>query len=441
MKLTIIGLFLSAILITTMIPQGMQSIPTDNPLDGGWIEEIDGVTVLHLSGSYYDMGYQHGYLLSDLIGISMRAQLSAFENKGFTYERLIEIWEIMDDHLPTKYIEEMQGMADGSGRTFEEISVMCMCPAVFNHIAEDACAEISLWGDATVDGKLYHIRSLDWSLLVSDPETGIPLYDTTVLIVREPDDGYKSLIPEFAGAIGGWHGINEKGIAVGENSCITTDATYEGICPWFRMRMVLDTASSYDEALTILTEDRTCGTNFILSDANIPIGYALDQSKSISYAGTWDDPVENTRPFWQIKDVVRRVPQYVHPDCAAIERNRFRYHPGGLFGLTCMLFGQSYMFVGWTHYKALSNEIEKQYGNLDLEGSMNLLRAEYVGDTDVFMRLIRASGFFLSCLYQWVCCPETGDLLISFAADNTLACYNEIHEFNMFELFDAQEPV
>ena len=35
-------------------------------MNGGWYEEIDGVKILHVSGTYYDMGYQHGYLLKDI---------------------------------------------------------------------------------------------------------------------------------------------------------------------------------------------------------------------------------------------------------------------------------------------------------------------------------------------------------------------------------------
>ena len=407
MKKKIIGIFIMMLFILNAYASPatydenplIYSISKDNPLDGGWLEEQNGIKIIHLSGSNYDMGYQHGYLLSDEIGISMRAQLAAFEKIGYSYERLVEIWNIMDDYLPNEYKEEMQGMADGSGMTFEEISVMCMLPAMFNHIIEDACTEISLWGDATLDGKLYHVRSFDWSLSLSDPETGTPLYNTTILIVRDPDVGYRSLIPEFPGAVGSWHGINEKGIAIGENSCMTYDSTYHGICPWFRMRMVLDYASNSEDAIDILTSNRTCGTNFVLSDANVPIGYALDQTASISYVGTWNDPVEGTRPFWQIKDVVRRVPQYVHPECAEVEINRFRYNPGGLFGLLLSISRKSFMFVGWTHYKALSNEIEKRYGTLDLDGLMVMLRDEYVGDTDFFMKITRESGF-LSCLYQ-----------------------------------------
>jgi len=382
------------------------------------------------------MGYQHGSLLSNLIGVSYRAQLSFFERVGYNYTRLIEIWNIQSDYLPDEYKKEIQGMADGSRMSFDNISVLCMLPSVFNHLIDDACTEISLWGDATIDGNLYHVRSLDWSIYLSDPVTGIPLYETTVLIVRVPNEGYRSLIPEFAGSIGCWHGINEKGIAIGENSCMTHDATFHGICPWFRMRMVLDHAANSNEAIEILTSNRTCGTNFVLSDAAVPIGHALDQTASVSYVGTWDDPVEATPPFWQIKDVVRRVPQYIHPECAAVENKRYRYDPSGIYGLILTLTSKSYMFVGWSHYRALSHDIEAAYGDLDLHGLMTLLREEYKGNTDVFMKIIRWSGFF-HCLYQWVCCPETGDFLISFARDDNLACYNQIYKFNMFDLFGS----
>ena len=36
-------------------------------LNGGWLEERDGVKILHVSGTNYEMGYQHGYLLREEI--------------------------------------------------------------------------------------------------------------------------------------------------------------------------------------------------------------------------------------------------------------------------------------------------------------------------------------------------------------------------------------
>jgi len=441
MKNKTVGICVCLLLIGTMFTVSVNASRHENPLEGGWLEEHDGIKILHVSGSYYDMGYQHGYLLANEIGESMRAQLFSFEKKGYSYDKLLDIWNVMGDYLPDEYKDEMHGMADGSGLSFEDISVLTTIPAVFNVLAEDACCEISLWGKATLDGKLYHVRSLDWSLDVYDPATGIPLYDNIILIVRNPDAGYASLVPEFAGSIGCWHGINEKGIAVGENTCITNDSTFHGICPWIRMRMVLDHASTSHEAIQILVSNRTCGTNFVLSDANQPIGYALDQTANISYVGTWDNPGEGIQPFWQIKDVVRRVPQYVNPQCAAVEYHRYRYDPGGLFGFSLFVSKKSYMFIGWTHYKALSKEIEKRYGFLDLNETMSLLRDEYVGKTNVIMKTIRAVHYpSFQCLCQWVCCPETGDIVISFARNNTLACYNQVYYFNMFELFHSKPP-
>jgi hypothetical protein len=95
------------------------------------------------------------------------------------------------------------------------------------------------------------------------------------------------------------------------------------------------------------------------------------------------------------------------------------------------------MFIAWTHYKALSNDIENYYGTLDLHGLMNLLREECRGNTDLFMKYVSIRGFFQP-LYQWVCCPETGEFLISFAENDTYAYYNEIHEFNMFDLMNSE---
>jgi len=408
-------------------------------LNGGWLEEREGVKILHLNGSYYDMGYQHGFLLSDEIGEVMRAQLVLFENGGYTYEKLLEVWNIMDDYLPHEYHEEMQGMADGAGMSFEDVAVLSMIPAVFNVPFEDACCEISLWGKATVDGKLLHVRSWDWGLHISDPETGKLLQENIVLIVRNPEVGHASMIPEFAGAICSWHGINDKGIAVGENTCVTQDTTFHGISPAFRMRMVLDRSDTGEEALDILTSNRTCGTNFVLSDANVPIGYALDQTANISYFGTWDNPVEGTYPFWMIEDVTRRIPSYIDPECAAVELGRIRYDPSGLRGLLDALLGKSYKVFPWIHYRALSNQIEKYYGTLDVNNSMTALREEYKCETDFWMFL---SKEFLQwqCLYQWVACPETGDMVISFASSDKRACYEPVHYFNFFELMEADPP-
>ncbi len=44
-------------------------------IDGGWVEERDNITILHVSGSHYEMGFQHGYLLQEEVQQNIRAFL------------------------------------------------------------------------------------------------------------------------------------------------------------------------------------------------------------------------------------------------------------------------------------------------------------------------------------------------------------------------------
>jgi hypothetical protein len=431
----LLGLALAALLtapslgMDAMVSLSGSEHAADAPTHGGWLETRGDVSVLHLNGSYYEMGYQHGMLLDERIAIAMRAQLDAFESHGYSYDDILAVWHVMQPYLPGCYLEEIRGMADGSSLSFEQVAVLNTMPALFNHMI--SCCEMSLWGNATVSGDLYHVRSFDWSLDVMDPETGTPLQDTLVVMVRDPASAHASLYPEFAGNIGCWSGFNEHGIAIGEDTCLTNDTTFHGISAFFRMRMVLDRADDAGMAVDIMTGNRTCGWNFVLSDAGRPAGYALEQTANISYVGTWDSAEEGVAPFWRIEDVVRRTPMFVTPACAEVELNRVRYDPSGPLSFFWALSGKTSMFVPWTHYRALSEEVERRYGALDLNGTMDLLRDEYTGRTDlVFGVAVRMADIYRS-LFQWVACPSSGEMVVSFAGGDTRACSMPVHYFRL----------
>jgi len=391
MKNKIIGILVCIMLIAVAIPavgttevliNRESNVITGDPLDGGWIEERDGVTILHLDGSSYEMGYQHGSLLKDEIKENMRMIGAWFEKKGFSYDVFLEIWDVMKDFLPQEYKDEMQGMADGLGVSFEEIAVYNTWPAVVNH-ALVACCGAAAWGSATADDKLYHMRSLDIlhpALDIKDPETGTYFRENQVLMVRKPDNRYASVYPESAGTVCSWGGINEKGIAIGANTCLTYDSTFRGISAAFRMRIVLDYAATAEEAINIINQNRTCGWNFIISDGKIPKGYVMEQTANLVYVGTWFDPIESTNPFWEIEDIVRRCPMFISPVCAATQQLRKHYDPSGLRGFLLFLMGKNLYFTVWSKYRALSKEFENQWGSLDLNITMSLLRDVYLGN-------------------------------------------------------------
>ena len=386
------------------------------------------------------MGYQHGYLLNDEIKENMRMINRFFERRGYPYELIVQIWDEMKDFLPKQYKNEMQGMADALSVSFEKVAVYNTWPAVINHIFVSCCSA-ALWDSATIDGNLYHMRSLDIlqpGLNIKDPETGKTFRENQILLVRQPDNGYASVYPVSAGAIYSWGGVNERSIAIAANTCLTSDSTFNGISIAFRIRMVLDHAISAYDAIDIINENRTCGWNVIISDGKIPMGYVIEQTANLVYTGTWFHPVESTDPFWEIENVVRRTPMFISPNCAATQQYRKNYDPSGLRGFLLFLMGKNLYFTVWSKYRALSKNFENQFGSLDLNNTISMLRDTYLGETDFLFRLTQKISPYKS-LHQWVVCPKTGEIVICFAdAENDTACKNPVHYFKMSELIKAK---
>jgi hypothetical protein len=287
---------------------------------------------------------------------------------------------------------------------------------------------------------MYHIRGWDWTLGLRDPVTGTAFQDTQILIVRDPDDAYASIYPEFAGDIFAWAGFNEKGIALGETTCPTTDTTFEGsISSAFRMRMVLDQASSAQEAINIMSNNRDCGWNFVISDANKPEGFPIEQTASLLYVGSWDDPIEDSGPFWSVNGLVRRVPFFIHPDTAATSPGRENYDPSGLKGFINYVLGKDRSFAAWYFYKTISEAAEDRAGTLNLTTTVSMIRDIYEGNTDLLFFVIMKVGFVRS-VHQWVGCPITGDIAVAFADEDTYAFKQPVHYFNLDKLLNSVPP-
>ena len=304
------GIFLCILLVITCIPVSgtfvNQSTSDDTrvsdheriiygSVDGGWLEERDGVVILHVSGSHYDMGYQHGVLLKEQIQQNIRAFLSFEEEFGWSYEDVLEVWNIQKEYLPQEYKDELQGMADGTGMSYEEIGVHNTWTGVFNHLFY--CWGTAAWGDATSDGDLVHMRSADGCLSVNDPVTGYTINENSVVIVRDPSNGYASVCPTFAGDVVSIGGFNEKAVGVSELTIVCDDTTYHGINGGFRMRMVLDHAATAYEALDIMNSNRGCGWNFIVSDGKIEdsndlLELAYSQIYFVCHKDCWDGNID-----------------------------------------------------------------------------------------------------------------------------------------------------
>ena len=398
-------------------------------LRGGRLEFCDEVKILFINGTYYEMGYQHGYLLKNEIHENIRAFIQRVEKES-SYNTLLNIWNTTKLFVPSCYIDEMQGITDGADISFEELAVSYM------YVVEKDlnCFTYAAWSDATKDGKLYHIRSLDFPLNIKDSNTSKYIQENSILIVHEPSGGLKSLIPSIAGWINFYQGINEKQVSIGVQVCWSSDQTLKGIPAMFKVQKILDSAEDFNDAVEILTSNKTLGWNYIISDAKNHIGYAVETSANHTYVGTWNNSVEEKYPFWDIKCVVRRTNFFIEPTLAATQRTR--YNPGGLIGFFKIFSGESF-FLLWRKYKSMSEEIDKNWGKIDLNSSISLLRKVYTGKTDFFMFIsvnFLKTGI-LSDFHQWSACPETGEFVISFADAKNNSHETQLHYFNLNELY------
>ena len=98
--------------------------------DKAYLEQIGEDRVLHLKGTHYEMGYQHGTLMKEEIekGIKRLRAIGGVAWKGDFQASLREAWERTSPFIPEKYKQEMQGMADATDIPFEELCDFAVFP-------------------------------------------------------------------------------------------------------------------------------------------------------------------------------------------------------------------------------------------------------------------------------------------------------------------------
>ena len=125
----------------------------------GYIQNVQGIKIVHLYGTPYEMGYEHGRLLKTEI----RAFYTEFFEKAvlpvinrnktllieyfdyssekysgdnFAKQLVLDSAHEMEKSIPERYIEEMKGIADGSGLPYDEILIINTFPDVVDSFLE-----------------------------------------------------------------------------------------------------------------------------------------------------------------------------------------------------------------------------------------------------------------------------------------------------------------
>jgi isopenicillin-N N-acyltransferase-like protein len=246
--------------------------------EGGSLEKTEGQLVLHVKGTAYERGLQHGKLLKQLIQQNISTFLEG-DRPQEQKDRALEFKRALPTllkHIPQNILEEMKGVAEGSEIPYEKILALNLFPEMFH------CSAITAHHQATKNGDLYHVRVLDYAI-------GKGLQNTAVIMCVEPKEGYAFLNVSYAGFIGSVTGMNAQKIAVGEIGG-KGYGSWNGVPMAFLMRMILEKASSLEEAREILKNTpRTCEYFYIVSDGkdNASFGaYATADKIQFLEAGT-----------------------------------------------------------------------------------------------------------------------------------------------------------
>jgi len=254
---------------------------------------VNGVHVLHLKGSFYEMGEQHGALLKDEIRRGAIPYYRSYVERLMGKGNLGQVSKLMvpalqaiigkrvERAMPAFAVDTIRGIADGAGIPFVEFMGGCTLPdtllwvaarlmqlkapgpAVIHRLSLGlGCTSAVAWGDATKDGKLLHARNLDYHGVGNWPSNAAVLF-------HSPDVGQRYVSVSSAGVgLGGVTAMNEAGLTLTVHQHMFTDTTKLGGTPIGTVGdIVMRSASNLDEAEAILRSHTSIGCwTYLITD-------------------------------------------------------------------------------------------------------------------------------------------------------------------------------
>lgn len=288
-----------------------------------------GVNVVVLKGTHYEMGKQYGELLGQQIAVLTKAMdLSVVMGGGHSkadLNKLVSgVWQMMSPHVPDKFKEEIKGIVEGARVSGVEVSELdLITPIVITNISDMndkdsllgdkssirplldelayTCSAFAVWGERTVDGKLFSSRVLDWK-----PGTGTDRFKLITVYKPVDENGNELnayMTAGYIGLIGATNGMNDKGITVSEIGSENVVEKLDGM-PWTLMfREVLEESGSLNEAVKVVqAAENTIGYNFLIGDGDAenfgtpswqPRAAAIEENSKHTIVIYDDDPVDH----------------------------------------------------------------------------------------------------------------------------------------------------
>lgn len=279
-------------------------------------DDDNRITVLYVSGTPYEMGYEHGRLLAEQVRGTIQdveAGANKFLPKELRNSKLISrrdeanvidelldrAWRLMARYTPKDDLDEMAGLAAGSGIPLDAIHRMHAIPDV----GETSCSGLVAKGSATRDGHVYQLRILDYG-------ANFNLQRRPLITVYRPttESGNTYVTIGWIGFVGAVSGVNEKGVALSEMGFGNPPGeTLAGTPMPFLLKNVLRYADTAGEAAAIVRAARRTNSYvyFFGDKRDDPLGMVTSAQHCFTYHANESDMLAvNDKSIPQFRDVV-----------------------------------------------------------------------------------------------------------------------------------------
>lgn len=168
-------------------------------------EGEDKIEVVVVSGTPFEMGFALGKQLKENATETIEKYMNEARKEKVTPEFLLQAWKTNEPFMDKRFIEEMEGFAQGSGISLDLLKEAHIIPL----IAPYSCSGVDAWGKATGNGHLYQIRNLDYAI-----DAGLQSHP--VVVIYKPKNGIAHANVTFSGMLSSHTGINAQSIVLGE---------------------------------------------------------------------------------------------------------------------------------------------------------------------------------------------------------------------------------
>lgn len=263
---------------------------------------------LELEGTSYEIGYQQGKHFKEQIQNNIHCYQEMFQDySNLKWERAKELSTrfvtVITEYNPD-YLEEIRGVADGSGFDFEDILALnCRSELVFlgNELdkADGGCTSIGISSDAGKDGNAYLAHNWDWKTSQRA---------SMIMMKIHQKNGKPSIFMITEAGIIGKTGFNSAGICLYLNALSTNEAS-GGLPLHMAMRGILDCTTLSDAIKAATRMNLGCCANFMIGHKN---GECIDleiENEDFDVLYPKDGIIVHTNHF-----VSPRLPKYPRKD-------------------------------------------------------------------------------------------------------------------------------